>query len=273
MARGTPRHRETHRPTGPDRGALTWTSPTRPCQPLRPLEHPWGHRQPHLDWSQRASLPHRPPAPRPQHFAPQPGQFDPAFAALGPIGAAYGCPHPATQILFNFIDHERKFQFEVIAGPGASTAQTYRILDSLQIKTPAQLHRAPSPIVSVPTVLVPFAAPPRPQDVRVFVLNASNRPGIETTTANRLRNLGYTIAGTQAGTIPTRAFTDRSGQSVTITSCRPGFSQIGAGNLAEVAIGRGTVLEDPTLAAFFQSHNSDCLVVIGQADNATIPNS
>jgi hypothetical protein len=213
-----------------------------------------------------------PPLPgRPQTFAPQPGVFDPALVALGPIGAAFGCPHPATQILFDFADHQRKFQFQVIAGPEASTAQTYRILDSLQVKTSAQLHRTPSPTASVRTDLVPFVARPRPQDVRVFILNASSQPGIETTTANRLRNLGYMIVGTQMGTTPSKAFTNSSGESLTLASCRPGFSETGAGQLASVGIGTSTVSSDTTVQAFIQSHNTDCLIIIGQANNTTIP--
>jgi hypothetical protein len=204
---------------------------------------------------------------RPQSFAPQLGHFDPALVGLQPIGAAYGCPHPATQILFDFTDQQRKFQFQVIAGPEASTGRAYQILDSLRVKSPAQLHRTPSPTVTVPTVLVPFAPPPQPQDVRVLILNASNQPGVEATTANRLRALGYRIIGAQVGPTPSAAFVNSSGQSLTLASCRAGFSATGAEQLAAAAIGTSTISSDTTLQAFIQSHDADCLIIIGQANN------
>jgi hypothetical protein len=209
--------------------------------------------------------------PRPQSFTPQPGQYDPALAALGPITTLPGCPSPPTQMLFNFTDHQRKFQLELVAGPdapGPRITQAYRILDSLRVATPGQLHRAPSPTVSIPTSLVPYIPPPPPQTVRIYILNSSGRPGAEATLAERLGSLGYSVIGSGTGTIPGRAFTNSAGQSVSITSCRVGFSGLGAATLARAAIGTATVYEpSPVLEGFIQSHGSDCLVIIGQAAN------
>jgi hypothetical protein len=206
---------------------------------------------------------------RPETFAPQPGQYDPALAALGPITTPPGCPSP-TQILFDFIDHQRKFQFEIVAGPNASRArltEAYGILDSLRVETPAQLHRSPSPTVSIPTVLVPYVPAPPPQGVRVYVVNGSNRSGADATLAARLRGLGYSVVGIETATTLGQGFTTASGQTLSITSCRAGFSELGAGTLAHAAFGPSGVSGNAALEAFIEAHNSDCVVVIGQAPN------
>ena len=213
---------------------------------------------------------------RPREFTPQKGgPFDPALVEFGPITTLPGCPSPPTAILFDFTDHQRKFQFEIVAGPDAPSTrltQAYRILDSLHVATPHQLHRAPSPIVVTPTVLNPNIASPSPHAVRVDVVNASGRPGADTTLAVQLRGLGYTIAGTQTGPPPAAGpgYINAAGHSLSITACRVGFSERGAGTLADAAFGPSGVTEDASLEAFFQAHNSDCLVVIGQ-DNAANP--
>ena len=205
---------------------------------------------------------------RPASFAPQPGHFDPALAEVGHITTPPGCPPQPNLILFNFTDHQRKFQFAMVAGPAApspSITQAYGILDSLRVASARHLHRSPSPTVTTPTVLVPFVPAPPPSGVRVYVLNASNQPGADASVAARLATLGYAIAGTHTGTAPDPGFTNRSGQTVSLTSCRAGFSELGAATLARAAIGTATVSESAALETYIQTHNSDCLVVIGPA--------
>jgi hypothetical protein len=204
---------------------------------------------------------------RPQTFAPQPGQYDPALVELGSITTPTGCPS-LTQILFDFTDHQRKFQFQIVAGPTATRpriTEAYSILDSLRATSPTELHRSPSPTVSIPTVVVPFVPAPLPQGVRVYILNGSGRPGADTTLADRLRSSGYTVVGSGIGTTPGEGLGNSTGQRISITSCRAGFSELGGAALAHAAFGPSGVSEDPALEDFIQAHNSDCLLVIGSA--------
>jgi hypothetical protein len=93
-----------------------------------------------------------------------------------------------------------------------------------------------------------------PQQVRVLVLNGSGVSMAAATMANKLRGLGYAIAGTSNAPL----------QTGTVVACRAGFEKEAA-----VLAGGDVVGTGATIAAFPEpapagAENADCIVVVGR---------
>jgi hypothetical protein len=92
-----------------------------------------------------------------------------------------------------------------------------------------------------------------PQDVNVFVINGAGVDQLAATVGNKLRGLGYAIAGVG----------NAAHQQGTVVACRKGFVQESADLAA--AVGKGTTVvafPDPAPSGV---EDADCIVGLGSA--------
>lgn len=118
------------------------------------------------------------------------------------------------------------------------------------------------------TVDVPAVQQNRAQ---VIVIDTQNNPVMLAATVGRLRHLGYQITSIRSGPIPGPPFLNRSRQPITIVSCRDGFPEVTAANLAYAVTDADAIYSDTALEAFLQANGVDCVVGIAGAGNGTSP--